>query len=172
MLYKTTIKTHSSTQGYFQYMLGKREFCLNVLLSSLPSNRSLASQRLLCEYLDSTHSLELEVESSQQKPSPHNHARGGMREASLLFFFLGSRSLFPDLKNCPWENGIETCILSCKKWITSLGSIQDTGCLGLVHWDDPERWYGEGGGRGVQGWELMYTCGGFMSMYGKTNTVL
>ena len=38
-----------------------------------------------------------------------------------------------------WENGIETCILSCKKQITSLGSIQDTGGLGLVHWDDPER---------------------------------
>ena len=44
--------------------------------------------------------------------------------------------------------------------------------MGLVHRDDPERWYGEGGGRGVQGWELMYTCGGFLSMYGKTNTVL
>ena len=26
----------------------------------------------------------------------------------------------------------------------------DTGCLGLVHWDDPEGWYGEGGGRRVQ----------------------
>ena len=38
-----------------------------------------------------------------------------------------------------WENGIETCILSCKKRIDSLGSIQDTVCLGLVHWDDPER---------------------------------
>ena len=38
-----------------------------------------------------------------------------------------------------WENGIETCILSCKKRIASLGSIQNTGCLGLVHWDDPER---------------------------------
>ena len=38
-----------------------------------------------------------------------------------------------------WENGIETCILLCKQRITSLGSIQDTGCLGLVHWDDPER---------------------------------
>ena len=71
-----------------------------------------------------------------------------------------------------WENGIETCILSCKKQIASVGSIQDTGCLGLVHWDDPERRYGEGAGRGVQGWELMYTCGGLMSMYGKTNTVL
>ena len=38
-----------------------------------------------------------------------------------------------------WENGIETCILSCYKQIASLGLIQDTGCLGLVHWDDPER---------------------------------
>ena len=36
--------------------------------------------------------------------------------------------------------------------------------------DDPERWYGEGGGRGVQDWEPMYTRGGFMLMYGKTNT--
>ena len=67
------------------------------------------------------------------------------------------------------ENGIETRIISYKKRITSPGSIQDTGCLGLVHWDDPEGWYGERGGRGVQ---LMYTCGGFMLMYGKTNTIL
>ena len=32
--------------------------------------------------------------------------------------------------------------------------------------------YGVGGGRGIQDWELVYTRGGFMSMYGKTNTVL
>ena len=38
-----------------------------------------------------------------------------------------------------WENGIEICILSGKKRIASLCSIQDTGCLGLVHGDDPER---------------------------------
>ena len=38
-----------------------------------------------------------------------------------------------------WENGIETCILSGKKQIASLCSIPDTGCLGLVRWDDPER---------------------------------
>ena len=31
---------------------------------------------------------------------------------------------------------------------------------------------GVGGGRGIQDWELVYTRGGFMSMYGKTNTVL
>ena len=53
-----------------------------------------------------------------------------------------------------WENGIE-CVLSCVKRITSPGSIQDTGCLGLVHGDDPERCYGEGGGRGVHVWERM-----------------
>ena len=71
-----------------------------------------------------------------------------------------------------WENGIETCIISYKKRIASLGSMQDTGCWGLVHWDDPEGWYGEGGGRGVQDWELLYILGGFMLMYGKTNTIL
>ena len=45
-----------------------------------------------------------------------------------------------------WENGIETCIISCMKRVASPGSMHDTGCLGLVHWDDPEGWYGEGGG--------------------------
>ena len=44
-----------------------------------------------------------------------------------------------------WENGIETCIISCMKRVASPGSIHDIGCLGLVHWDDPEGWYGEGG---------------------------
>ena len=48
----------------------------------------------------------------------------------------------------------------------------DTGCLGLVHWDDPEGWYREGGGSGVQDGKHLYTCGGFMLMYGKTNTIL
>ena len=71
-----------------------------------------------------------------------------------------------------WENGIKICIISYKKWIASLCSMQDTGCLGLVHWDNPEGWYGEGGGRGAQDWEHMYTHGGFMLIYGKTNTVL
>ena len=45
-----------------------------------------------------------------------------------------------------WENGIETCIISCMKRVTSPGLMHDTGCLGLVHWDDPEGGYGEGGG--------------------------
>ena len=38
-----------------------------------------------------------------------------------------------------WENGIETCILSCKNQIASLCPMQDTACLGLVNGDDPER---------------------------------
>ena len=54
-----------------------------------------------------------------------------------------------------WENGIETCIISYKKRIASPGSVQDRGCLGLVHWDDPERCCGEGGGREVHVWEHM-----------------
>ena len=49
--------------------------------------------------------------------------------------------------------------------------MQDTGSLGLVHWDDPEGWYGEEGERGVQDGEHVYTCGGCMLMYGKTNTI-
>ena len=45
--------------------------------------------------------------------------------------------------------------------------MHDTGCLGLVHWDNPEGWYGEGGGRRVQDGEHVYTRGGFMLIYGK-----
>ena len=51
-----------------------------------------------------------------------------------------------------WENGIETCIISYVKRITNPGSMHETGCLGLVHWDDPGGWDGEGGGRGGSGW--------------------
>ena len=45
-----------------------------------------------------------------------------------------------------WENGMEICIISYVKRVASPGSMHNTGCLGLVHWDDPEGWYGEGGG--------------------------
>ena len=68
-------------------------------------------------------------------------------------------------------NVMETCIISYVKWIASPGSMQDTGCSGLVHWDDPEGWDG-GGGSGVQDGEHVYTHGGFMLTYGKTNTIL
>ena len=71
-----------------------------------------------------------------------------------------------------WENGIEIRIISYMKRVASPGLMHDTGCLGLVHGNDPEGWYGEGGGRRVQDGEHVYTCGGFMLIYGKTNTIL
>ena len=71
-----------------------------------------------------------------------------------------------------WENGIETCILSYVKRIASPCSMHETRCSGLVHWDDPERWDGEGSGRGVQNGDHIYTHGGSMSVYGKTTTIL
>ena len=58
------------------------------------------------------------------------------------------------------------------KQITSPGLMQDTGCLGLVHWDNPEGWYREGSGMGVQDGEHIYTRGRFMLMYGKANKIL
>ena len=47
-----------------------------------------------------------------------------------------------------WENGIEIRIISYMEQVASPGSMHDTGCLGLVHWDDPEDGMGreEGGG--------------------------
>ena len=45
------------------------------------------------------------------------------------------------------------------KQITSPDSTHETGCSGPVHWDDPEGWGGEGGGREGQDGEHMYTHG-------------
>ena len=45
------------------------------------------------------------------------------------------------------------------KQIASPGSMHEAVCSGLVHWDDPEGWDGEEGGREVQDGELMYTHG-------------
>ena len=47
-----------------------------------------------------------------------------------------------------WENGIETCKISCMKRVASPGSMHDTGCMGLVHWDGQRDGMGreEGGG--------------------------
>ena len=75
-----------------------------------------------------------------------------------------------------WANGIEKCIVSYVKRIASPGSIHDAGCSGLVHWDDPEGWDGEEGGKESSGCGTHVheseSCGGFVSMYGKTNTIL
>ena len=54
-----------------------------------------------------------------------------------------------------WENGIETCILSHVKWITSPGSMRNTGCSGLAHWRDGmgrEMERGSGWGTHVHPW--------------------
>ena len=68
-----------------------------------------------------------------------------------------------------WEKSNEICILSYVKQITSPGSMHEEGCSGLVHWDDPEGWDGEGGGKEGQDGEHIHTHGLFMSTYGTNN---
>ena len=66
-----------------------------------------------------------------------------------------------------WENGIETCIISYMKRVASPGSMLGAGALGRP------RGMVQGGRReGVQDGEHVYTHGGFMLMYGKTNRIL
>ena len=50
------------------------------------------------------------------------------------------------------KNSIETCILSYVKQIASPGSMHDTGCSELVHWDDPEGLGWRGRWEGGSGW--------------------
>ena len=73
------------------------------------------------------------------------------------------------------ENSVETCILLYVKQITSPGLMHETGCSGLVHWDDPEGWDREGEGRGVPDGEHMYThdsCADSCQCMAKTTTIL
>ena len=56
-----------------------------------------------------------------------------------------------------WENGIETSILSYVKGITSPVLMHETGCSGLVHWDDREGWDGMGWD-GIPGLGMRDTC--------------
>ena len=71
------------------------------------------------------------------------------------------------------EEELKSLLMKVKEKSENVGlklRIQDAWgwCTGMTQRDDMGRVMGGG----VQGWELMYTCGGFMSMYGKTNTVL
>ena len=45
--------------------------------------------------------------------------------------------------------GIEICILPYVKEMTSPSLMHETGQSKPVHWDNPEGWDGEGGGREV-----------------------
>ena len=71
-----------------------------------------------------------------------------------------------------WENGTETCIISYVKQIASSGLMHDTGCLGLVHWDDPEGWYGAGGGRGFRMGNTCTPMADSCQCMAKTTTIL
>ena len=66
-----------------------------------------------------------------------------------------------------WENGtVHVYYIACP------GLMHETGSSGPVPWEDPEGWDGVEGGRGVQDLAHMYTRSWFMSMYGKTTTIL
>ena len=58
------------------------------------------------------------------------------------------------------------------KWIVSPGSMPESGCSGLVHWDDPEGWDGEGGGRGVQDGDTGTPTADSCQCMAETTTIL
>ena len=70
------------------------------------------------------------------------------------FGLCGRRRGWDDLRE--WHC---TYILPYVKYIACPGLMHETGSSGLVHWDDPKGWGGEGGGSGVQDGGNMYTCG-------------
>ena len=96
--------------------------------------------------------------------------QGSKRDTDVKNRFLDS--VGEDKGGMIWENSIETYILPYVKQMTSASLMHEAEHPKPVRWVNPEGWYGEGGGPGVQDGEHVYTRGGFMLMYGKTNTIL
>ena len=67
------------------------------------------------------------------------------------------------------ENSIETCTLSYVKQNAGPGLLHETGCSGVVHWDDPEGWDREGRWERRSGWGTHVHPWLIMSMYGKNH---
>ena len=53
-----------------------------------------------------------------------------------------------------------------------ISSMNETGYSKLVHWDDPEGWDGEGGGRGVQDGDTCTPMADSCQCMAKTTTIL
>ena len=85
--------------------------------------------------------------------------------------------LWMEVRNVVQERGIKTIPMEkkCKKakWLSG-EALQITVKRRKVKnkGEDPEGWNGEGGGRRVQEGEHMYTCGRFILIFGKTNTIM
>ena len=58
------------------------------------------------------------------------------------------------------------------KQIASPGSMHETGHSGLVHWDDPEGWDGEGSGWGVHDGDTCTHVVDSCQHMAKTTTIL
>ena len=71
-----------------------------------------------------------------------------------------------------WENSIETCILSYMKQITSPSSMNETGCSGLVHWDDQEGRDGWDAGGGLRMGNTCTSMADSCQFMAETTTIL
>ena len=71
-----------------------------------------------------------------------------------------------------WENSIETCIIIMYETSRQSRFEARYWMLGAGALGRPRGRVGEGGGRRVQVGERGYTCGGFILIFGKTNTIM
>ena len=105
---------------------------LEPIIQSQKENTDTVYERI---YMEFRKMVTITLYVSQQKRHKYIEQSFGLRGRGRGWDDLGERHY--------------ACIISYMKRITSPGSMHDSGCLGLMHWDDPEGWYGDGGGRGV-----------------------
>ena len=86
----------------------------------------------------------------------------------------GRRQRWDDLRE--WHRNMYSIIHETDrpyvKQIAGPGLMHETGCSGLVHWDDPEGWDGEGGGRGFRMGDTRTSMADSCQCMAKTTTIL
>ena len=102
------------------------------------------------------------------------HLLLGRKAITNLDSILKSRHITFPTKVCTDQAMVfPVVIYRCESWIITKAECWRIDVFELWCWRRlSERWYGEGGGRRVQDGEHMYTCGGFILIFGKTNTIM
>jgi len=107
-------------------------------------------------------SREMQIKTTLSTKHPVSCIEPGLAIHFLYDIIHGFNAILPNHPTLSLSHRVQKTVL----YICVSFAVLHTG------WDDPEGWYGEGGGRGVQNGEHVYTRGGFMLMHGKTNTIL
>ena len=104
-----------------------------------------------------------------KNPKPEKAAKSGVTLSSSFFYFYTNTNRKKKYKSTERAKVAENQQIKAVLFWT----FQECGVVRTVQkYGTRKEWYGEGGGRRVQDGEHTYTCGGFILIFGKTNTFM